>query len=119
MQDEGSANQWEGSDRRGMTEAKLRHVNDHLTPLAAIIVIPGLLVAPLPTRAKVAAVVADVDRGSRLPGSSRFTDCRECHCLDAARGALELRRPHSIGLDRGRSQSLDHYTDQPLRQRSQ
>ena len=55
MQDEGSANQWEGSDRRGMTEAKLRHVNDHLTPLAAIIVIPGLLVAPLPTRAKVAA----------------------------------------------------------------
>ncbi|MEE2839157.1 MAG: hypothetical protein VYC91_01375 [Acidobacteriota bacterium] len=40
-----------------MSEAKLRHVNDHLTPLAAIIVIPGLLVAPLPTRAAVVAGV--------------------------------------------------------------
>ena len=57
MQDEGSSKQWQGSDRRGMSEEKLRHVNDHLTPLAAIIVIPGLLVAPLPTRAKVVAGV--------------------------------------------------------------
>ena len=57
MQDEDSTNQWQGSDRRGMSEEKLRHVNDHLTPLAAIIVIPGLLVAPLPTRAAVVAGV--------------------------------------------------------------
>ena len=57
MQGEDSANQWQGSDRRGMSAAKLRHVNDHLTPLAAIIVIPGLLVAPLPTRAAVVAGV--------------------------------------------------------------
>ena len=173
MQGEDSANQWQGSDRRGMSAAKLRHVNGHLTPLAAIIVIPGLLVAPLPTRAVVvagvliafsvilnyvsiylmdrhvrligtvrvatndnlqylpivaalrclgpgvAATASGVGRGSRLPGSSRFTDGRECHCPDAARGTLELWSSLSIGLDRGRGQGLDYYTDQPFRQWSQ
>ena len=31
-----------------MSAEKLRHVNNHLTPLAVLIVVPGLLVAPLP-----------------------------------------------------------------------
>ena len=39
---------YKGYERRGLSETKQRHVNDHLTPLAAIIVIPGLFVAKLP-----------------------------------------------------------------------
>ena len=31
-----------------MSAEKFRHVNNHLTPLAALIVVPGLFVAPLP-----------------------------------------------------------------------
>ena len=61
MQEEGSSTSGQGSDRRGMSEAKLRHVNDHLTPLAAIIVVPGILASilasTLPTRAAVVAGV--------------------------------------------------------------
>lgn len=30
-----------------MTLERFRHVNDHLTPLAAVVVVPGLFVAPL------------------------------------------------------------------------
>jgi hypothetical protein len=48
MQAESSSTQFRGVDRRGLSEDKLRHVNDHLTPLAAIIVLPALLVADLP-----------------------------------------------------------------------
>jgi len=48
MQAESSSRQFRGVDRRGLSEDKLRHVNDHLTPLAAIIVLPALLVADLP-----------------------------------------------------------------------
>lgn len=55
MQAEGSSTQFTGVDRRGLSEDKLRHVNDHLTPLAAIIVLPGLLVANLPMRDAVIA----------------------------------------------------------------
>jgi len=55
MQAEGSSTQFTGVDRRGLSEDKLRHVNDHLTPLAAIIVLPGLLVANLPMRSAIVA----------------------------------------------------------------
>lgn len=55
MQEEDKTTEWQGLDRRGMSERSLRHVNDHLTPLAAIIVVPGLLVASLPMRARVVA----------------------------------------------------------------
>jgi hypothetical protein len=48
MQGNVSSTDFQGSERRGLSETKLRHVNDHLTPLAAIIVIPGLLVASVP-----------------------------------------------------------------------
>ena len=57
MQEEGSATLYQGLERRGISERTLHHVNAHLTPLAAIIVIPGLLVAPLPMRAAVVAVI--------------------------------------------------------------
>ncbi len=57
MQEEGKTTVWQGPDREGMSERKLRHVNDHLTPLAAIIVVAGVLVAPIPT---LAAVVAGI-----------------------------------------------------------
>ncbi|MDA2925280.1 hypothetical protein MYX65_11650 [Acidobacteria bacterium AH-259-L09] len=36
---------------------KLRHVNNHLTPLAVLIVVPGLIVVPLP---KLAVVVGGI-----------------------------------------------------------
>jgi hypothetical protein len=55
MQAEGSSTEYKGIERRGLSEDKLRHVNDHLTPLAAIIVLPGLLVANLPMRSAVVA----------------------------------------------------------------
>ena len=55
MQAEGGSTDYQGNERRGLSEINLRHVNDHLTPLAAIIVIPGLLVATLPMRAVVVA----------------------------------------------------------------
>ena len=55
MQAVGSSTEHMGNERRGLSEDKLRHVNDHLTPLAAIIVIPGLLVANLPMRSAVVA----------------------------------------------------------------
>ena len=53
MQAESSSTQFTGVDRRGLSEDKLRHVNDHLTPLAAIIVLPALLVANLPLRSAI------------------------------------------------------------------
>ncbi|MDA2933113.1 hypothetical protein MYX82_02090 [Acidobacteria bacterium AH-259-D05] len=53
MTQEDSVNVWEGKERRHMSAEKLRHVNDHLTPLAALIVVPGLLVAPLPALAAI------------------------------------------------------------------
>ena len=53
MQAESSSTQFTGVDRRGLSEEKLRHVNDHLTPLAAIIVLPALLVANLPVRSAI------------------------------------------------------------------
>ena len=37
-----------------MTTAKFRHVNNHLTPLAVLVVVPGLLVTPLPAPALIA-----------------------------------------------------------------
>jgi hypothetical protein len=55
MQDEDKTTEWQGPERRGISAMKLRHVNDHLTPLAVIIVVPGLLVAPMPMRARVVA----------------------------------------------------------------
>jgi len=55
MQGEISSTEFKEVERRGLSEEKLRHVNDHLTPLAAIIVIPGLLVAGLPMRAAIIA----------------------------------------------------------------
>ncbi len=55
MQGKGSSTDYQGNEQRGVSEIKLRHVNDYLTPLAAIIVIPGLLVATLPTGAVVVA----------------------------------------------------------------
>ena len=55
MQEEGSSTEYDGPERRGLSERMLHHVNDHLTPLAAIIVIPGILVAPLPIRGAVVA----------------------------------------------------------------
>lgn len=55
MQAKASSTEHKGINRRGLSEGKLRHVHDHLTPLAAIIVIPGILVANLPTRAAVIA----------------------------------------------------------------
>lgn len=55
MQAEGSSTEYKEIERRGLSEDKLRHVHDHLTPLAAIIVIPGLLVATLPMRSAVVA----------------------------------------------------------------
>jgi hypothetical protein len=55
MQGNVSSTDFQESERRGLSETKLRHVNDHLTPLAAIIVIPGLLVANLPMRDAIVA----------------------------------------------------------------
>jgi hypothetical protein len=55
MQEEVSTTEYKGIERRGLSEGKLRHVNEHLTPLAAIIVIPGLLVTDLPMSSAVAA----------------------------------------------------------------
>ena len=40
-------------ERRRLSEAKIRYVNNYLTPLAAVIVVPGLIVAPLPLIAKI------------------------------------------------------------------
>ncbi len=50
MEANSSSTEYQERDRRGLSEHKVRHVNDHLTPLAAIIVVPGLLVANLPFR---------------------------------------------------------------------
>ncbi|MDA2935247.1 hypothetical protein MYX82_13040 [Acidobacteria bacterium AH-259-D05] len=50
MPKEDSESLWEGGY---MSAKKFRHVNDHLTPLAALIVVPGLLVAPLPRPAAI------------------------------------------------------------------
>lgn len=49
MQEQINTPSYKGYERRGLSEHKQRHVNDHLTPLAAIIVIPGLFVADLST----------------------------------------------------------------------
>jgi hypothetical protein len=48
MQEQINTPGYKGYERRGLSEHKQRHVHDHLTPLAAIIVVPGLLVANLP-----------------------------------------------------------------------
>ncbi len=53
MHQEVSEAQWDGIERRYMSLKKFHHVNDHLTPLAALIVVPGLLVAPIPGRAAI------------------------------------------------------------------
>lgn len=37
-----------GAERRRLSDAKIRYVNNHLTPLAVVIVVPGLIVVPLP-----------------------------------------------------------------------
>ena len=43
-----------GSERRRLSEAKIRYVNNLLTPLAVVIVVPALIVNPLPL---IAAIV--------------------------------------------------------------
>ncbi|MEE8349675.1 MAG: hypothetical protein V3R94_08905 [Acidobacteriota bacterium] len=55
MQEEAGSEKFKGVDRRGISAKKVRHVNQYLTPLAAVIVVPGVLVAPLPTLAAVVA----------------------------------------------------------------
>ena len=47
---------WQEGDaeRRRLSDAKIRYVNNLLTPLAVVIVVPGLIVAPLPL---IAAIV--------------------------------------------------------------
>ncbi len=55
MQEEGGSAGFQGVDRRGISAKKVRHVNQYLTPLAAVIVVPGILVAGLPTLAAVVA----------------------------------------------------------------
>ncbi len=71
-------------DRRRLSDQKIRYVNNHLTPLAVVIVVPGLIVTPLPL---IAAIVGWVlitysvlinyltvylmDRNARFIGSLR------------------------------------------------
>ena len=71
-------------ERRRLSEQKIRYVNNHLTPLAVVIVVPGLIVTPLPL---IAAIVGWVlitysvlinyltvylmDRNARFIGSLR------------------------------------------------
>ncbi|MEE8160447.1 MAG: hypothetical protein V3T61_02295 [Acidobacteriota bacterium] len=77
---------WKAGDpeRRRLSEQKIRYVNNHLTPLAVVIVVPGLIVTPLPL---IAAIVGWVlitysvlinyltvylmDRNARFIGSLR------------------------------------------------